>query len=72
MDSISAEEETLVVVETRDPAEMTDEDDDIATLRTDFYAARQVATLSDINIEKLLDNRDYMRIYERDDFQMDM
>ena len=72
MDSLSAEDETLVVVEARDPARMTEEDDGIATLRTDFYAARQAATLSDIHLEKLLDNRDYMRIYERCDFQMDL
>ena len=72
LDSLSAEDETLVVVAARDPAEMTEEDDGIETLRTDFYAARQVATLVDIGQEFLLENRDYMRIYERCDFPMDL
>ena len=72
LDSLTPEDETLVVVEARDPAEITEDDPGIDTLRTDFYAARQVAMLSDLNIEKLLDYRDYMRVYKGREFPMDL
>ncbi|KAG8629081.1 hypothetical protein KVT40_002946 [Elsinoe batatas] len=60
LDKYSETDETCVVLEAR---EMTPDDDGLANLRTDFYVARQIATLSEIGIEGLLECRDPGVVY---------
>ncbi|KAF2228080.1 hypothetical protein BDZ85DRAFT_277944 [Elsinoe ampelina] len=60
LDKESGSEKTCIVVEVQEP---TSDDDGLATLRTDFYVARQVASLSEVGQEGLLECRDPEMVY---------
>ena len=70
LDKYSDPDETCTVVEAR---EMTEDDSEgLATLRTDFYVARQVATPAEMGLEGLLENRDYQKVYTRDEVPLQL